>query len=124
VGKLVLADRHGRSLAEQDVSRLMHGVGEHQARHRGLTGRDYLVLDGRVAFDLRDAHQAQERQEELVERLDLGVRENGCALGVDAHREVVGDKRVHVLRQGLRTVAIRDRLVVRDQHEQLDAELL
>ena len=90
VRQLVLADRHQVGPAGQDVGRLMHRVGEHQAGHRRRAGRRHLVLDGRIPADLGDADQAQERQQKLVKRLDLAVREDGGPIRVDADGQVVG----------------------------------
>jgi hypothetical protein len=83
-----------------------------------------LVLDGRVAPELGDADQAEEREQELVELGHLAVREDDRPVRVDPHREVVGGEPLDVARELHGGDAVGDRLVVRDQHEQLDAELL
>jgi hypothetical protein len=50
VRQLILADRHQGRLAEQDVRRLVHRVGEHQSADRRLPGVHDLVLDRGVSL--------------------------------------------------------------------------
>ena len=62
--------------------------------------------------------------EQPVERLDLGVGEDRRPAGIDADGEVVGHQPVDVAGQRRRAVAVDDRLVVGDEHHELDAEVL
>ena len=62
VRQVVLADRHDIGLAEEDVARLMHRVGEQQTGQR-VAGRLHLGLHGRVAVQLGLGDQGQERQQ-------------------------------------------------------------
>jgi hypothetical protein len=124
VGQLVPADRDQRALAEQDVGGLVHGVGEHQAAHRGLPGVRDLVLDGGVALQLRDRDQAEEGQQQLVEGRDRAVREDRAAGGVDADGQIVQDQALHVLGQPLGDVPVGQYLVVGDDQEHLGAQVL
>ena len=118
------ADRDEVRAAEQDVGRLVDRIGEHQrARRRAAGGRD-LRLDGRVARDLGHAHEAQERQQELVERLDRVWAKIVARAGVDPRGEVVGDLARDVVGQAACGRPVGERLVVGDQHEQLDARVL
>ena len=124
VGQLVAADRHQGGLAEQDVGGLVDGVREHEAGHRRQPRGRELVLDRRVARELRDADQAQERHEQPVERLDLGVGEDRRPVGVDADGEVVGHERVDVLGQRRRAVAVDDGLEIGDEDHEVRAVVL
>jgi hypothetical protein len=71
MGQLVGADRDERRAAEEDVGRLMDGIGEHQAAERAHAGRARLLLDRRVAQQLGHGDEAEEREQQLVERRDL-----------------------------------------------------
>ena len=124
MGQLILADRNEVRPTEEDVGGLVGGVGEHQRGGRSAAGHGDLVLDGRVAAELGDADQAEEREDELVELGHLTVREDDRPVGVDADCEVVGDEPLDVPRELHGGDAVGDRLVVGDQDEQLDAELL
>jgi hypothetical protein len=124
VRKLVRADRDQIGATEQDVGRLMNGVGEHQRAHRRVTDRCELIFDGRVARDLGHAHEAEERQHQLAQLLDLAVGEDRRPPGVDPRSKIVGDQAEDVSGQRCRRLAIGDRLVVGDQHHDLDAEVL
>ena len=66
----------------------------------------------------------QERQEQLVERLDLGVGEDRRPVGVDADGEVVGQQPVDVLGQRRRAVAVDDGLEIGDEDHQVGAGVL
>ncbi|CPU65399.1 Uncharacterised protein [Mycobacteroides abscessus] len=125
--ELVLPAGHEVAVAEQDVGRLVHGVGEQQAAHGTALpcgGRDGLGLDGRVPLDLGGRDEAEERQQELVERRDRGVGEDGRAGGVDPGREVVEDDLAHGGAQVSGVVAVGDDLVVGDDEHDLDAVVL
>ena len=67
VRQLVAADRDDPAVAEEDVGGLVHRVGEQQPRQRAPAGQGELVLDGRVAPQLRVGDERQERQHQLVE---------------------------------------------------------
>jgi hypothetical protein len=123
VGQLVAADRDQVRVAEEDVGRLVHGVGEHQGRCRAAADGD-LVLHRRVPAQLRDADEAEEREHELVQLGDLAVGEDDGAVGIDSRRQVIGDQPLDVTGEVIRRVAVGDRLVVGDEHEQLDPEPL
>ena len=123
VRQIVLPDGHQVALAEQDVRRLVDGIGQQQAVQRP-PGGEQLGLDGRVAVELRLRDEAQEREEELVELGDGRVGEDRRPGGIDAGREIVQDRAVHVLADSAGSVAVRDDLVVREDHERLDACVL
>lgn len=102
----------------------MDGVGEHEAVECGHPRGCGLLFDGRVAQQFGQRDQAQERQEQLVELLHLRMGEDRRALTVDPHGPVVRDQLFNVLRQRGGTVAVGDRLIVGDEHHQLDAVIL
>jgi hypothetical protein len=79
---------------------------------------------GRIAAELRNADQTEERKDELVQLRHLAVREDDRSIRVDAYGEVVGHEPIDVLHEPSRRVTVRDRLVVGDQDEQLDPEVL
>ena len=87
-------------------------------------GRGHLVLDRGIAPHLGHADQAEERQQQLVQRLHLAVREDRRPAGVDAHGQVVGDLAEHVLRQPGGHGPVRHHLVVGDQDQQVHAGVL
>ena len=92
VRELVPADRDEVAVAEQDVGGLVDGIGEQQAAHPAPRARGVCFgLNGRIAAQLGDRHQAEERHHELVERGDRAVREDGRTSGIDAGRQVVQD---------------------------------
>ena len=124
MGELVLADRHDVAVAEQDVGGLMDRVGEHQARRRRQARRRALLLDRRVAPELGDADEAEERDQQLVELGNLGVREDRRPLGIDADRQVVGHQLLDVGGQRRGAVAVDDRLIVGDEHDRVHANFL
>jgi len=92
VRQLVLAHRDEVALAEQDVGRLMHRVGEQQPGHRAVPGRLQLGLDRGVATQFAVGHQGQERQHELVELGDRAVREDRRPGRVQADGQVVREQ--------------------------------
>ena len=83
MGHLVLAHGHDVALAEQDVARLVHGVGEQKARER-VAGRVLLGLHRGVAQKLGLRDEREERQHELVQGRHGRVREDDGLGGVDA----------------------------------------
>ena len=124
VRELVAAHRHDVGLAEQDVRGLVDRVGQQQPADRGDAGGGRLVLDRGVALQLGDAHQAQERQHQLVERRDGRVREDRRPLGVEAGGDVVDDQAAHVAGDVAEGLAVGDHLVVGDELPDLRAALL
>ena len=86
-------------MTEQDVSRLMHGITEHQAGDGARARRGDLIFHRRVPADLGNADQAEERQQQLVQCCHLAVREYGGTVRVDADGKVVGHQAQHVSRQ-------------------------
>ena len=124
VRQLVLPHRHQVRLAEQDVRRLVHRIGEHQAADRRLPGVRDLVLDRRVAVQLGHRDQAEERQQQLVERGHRAVREHHRPRRVQSDGQVVEQQPGHVLIQVLGHLPVGQHLVVGDQHEDLRAEVL
>jgi len=88
-------------VAEKDVGRLVHRVAEHQRAHRGSAGCPELFFHGGVPADFRDAHQAQERDQQLVQRLDPAVREYRAPVRVEARRQVVRDQPHNVAGEGI-----------------------
>jgi hypothetical protein len=83
-----------------------------------------LVLDRGVALQLWDRDQAQERQQQLVERGYRAVREHHGPRRVQSDGQVVEHQAGDVLIQVLGVVPVGQHLVVRDQHEYLGAEVL
>ena len=124
VWQLVPADGDDVRLTEQDVGGLVNGVIQHQGVHRGPAAHRELLLDRGVPLQLGNGHQAQERNHELIERLDLAVRKDRRPAGVDADGEVVSDQAEDVRPDPLRRVAISDRLIVGDEHQNVDAAVL
>jgi hypothetical protein len=124
VRQLILPDRHQVGLAEQDVRRLVHRIGQHQAADRRLPGMRDLVLDRGIAAQLGDRDQAEERQQQLVQRGHRAVREHHRPGRVDADGQVVEQQAGHVLVQAFGRVTVGQHLVVRDQHKDLRAEIL
>jgi len=124
VRQLVLPHRHQVRLAEQDVRRLVHRIGEHQAADRRLPGVRDLVLDRRVAVQLGHRDQAEERQQQLVERGHRAVREHHRPRRVEPDGQVVEQQPGHVLIQALGHLPVGQHLVVGDHHEDLRAEVL
>ncbi len=122
--QLVPADGDQVGPAEQDVRRLVHGIGEHQAADGGLPRVRDLVLDRGVAAEFRDRDQAQERQQQLVELGHGAVVEDHRPLGVDPGREVVQQQPLDVLAEPLGDVPVGEHLVVGDDQEQLHAQPL
>ncbi len=119
--QLVLAYGYEAGLAEQDVGGLVDGIGEHQPADGGLPGVRDLVLDRGIAAEFGDADQAEEGQQQLVERGHGAVGEDRGAVRVGAGGEVVDHQALAVLGEPVGDVAVGDDLVVGDDHEQLRA---
>ena len=123
VRQLVLADGDDVALAEQDVARLMHRIGEQKAG-QGMAGGLHLGFDRGVALELGFGDQRQERQHELVERGDGRMGEDDGLLRVDPAGQVVHDHVVDVVLDVLGGVAVGDHLVVGDDDARGDAHVL
>ena len=121
--QIVLADRHHIGLAEQDVARLMHRVGEQQTGQR-VAGSLHFGLHGRVAVQLRLGDQRQERQHELVLRRNRGVRVNHGLVRVDAGGHIVKHQVEHVVLNMLGGVAVGDHLIISDDDIRVHAQVL
>jgi hypothetical protein len=124
VRKLVLADRHEVAMAEEDVGGLVDRIGEEQAAQAAAVAGRRLGLDGGVALQLGDADQAQERQQELVERRNRAMGEDRRRGGVDSRGKVIQHQPSNRLGQLAHAVAVRDDLVVGDHEKHLDARSL
>ena len=124
VRQLVLPDWYQRGLAEQDVRRLMDGVGEHQPAHAGLSRVGDLVLHRRVALELRDGDQAEEGEQQLVQGRYRAMREDDRTGWVNAAGQVIQHEAGHVLIEALGAVPVGQYLIVGDQHEDLGPEVL
>ena len=83
-----------------------------------------LVLDRRVAVQLGHRDQAEERQQQLVERGHRAVREDHRPGRVEADGQVVEEYPGHVLIQPFGRVPVGQHLEIGDQHEDLGAEIL
>ena len=123
VRQLVLADGNQIGLAEQDVGGLVHREGQHQPGH-GTVGRGQLVLDGRVAAQLRVGDQSEEGQHQLVQGGHCRMGEDDRPLGIDPSGQVVGHHVVDVVLQLTDAVAVVDHLVVGHDQEGFDAGVL
>jgi hypothetical protein len=122
--QLVAADWDEVRPARQYVGGLMDRVGEHQARDGTRAGRRDLLLDRGIAPDLGDADQAEERNQELVERLHLAVGKDDRPGRVYSDRQVVGHEAVDAVANVGRRGAVGNGLVVGDEDEQFDARIL
>ena len=123
MGKLVAADRHHVALAEQDVTRLVHRVGEQKAREL-VSACLHLCLHRGVALELGLGDEGEERQHELVCRWHGRVRVDHGLVRVDAAGKVVHDHVVDVVLDVVGRVAVGDDLVVGDEHVRADAHVL
>ena len=123
VRQLVFADWHDIAFAEQDVARLMHRVGQKQARQL-VAGRLHFRLDRRVALQLSFAHERKEREHKLVACRNGGVHVDGRLFRIDARGDVVHDHVVDVILDVRRRIAIRDDLVVGNEHHGVHARIL
>ena len=123
VRQLILADGHDVALAEQDVARLVHGIGEQKAGER-VAGSLLLGLHRGVALKLGLGAQGKERKHELVERRHLRVGEDDGLLRIDTAGQVVDDHVVDVVLDVGRGVTVGDDLVVGDDHAGGDAKVL
>ena len=99
-------------LRKDHLRRLVHGVGEHQAADSPLAGVRDLVLDRGVAVQLGHRDQAQEGQQELVERGHRAVREDHRPHRVEPDGQVVQDQPGDVGIQVLGHVPVGQHLVV------------
>ena len=122
--ELILADRHEIGLAEEDVGRLVHRVGQQQPAHGAPVGGFQLRLDGGVAVQFGLGDQRQEGQHELVGRGHGRVGEDRRAVRVHAHGQGVGHQRQDALADGAHAVAVGDDLVVGDENPGVDAAVL
>ena len=65
--QLIAADGHNVAFTEEDIARLMNGVGK-QKSGKCMTGGFLLGFDGGITKQLRLGDQRQKRQHKLVER--------------------------------------------------------
>ena len=121
--QIVLADRHHVGLAEQDVARLMHRVGEQQTG-QCVAGSLHFGLHGRVAVQLSLGDQRQERQHKLVFRRNRGMRVNHGLVRVDAGGHIVKHQVEHVVLDVLGGVAIGDHLIIGNDDIRVHAQVL
>ncbi len=81
-------------------------------------------LLGKATAALGEKRLAELSPQELIQRFDLAVRKDRRALRIQPNREIVGNQGGDISRQARWGISVGDRLVVGDQHEQLDAERL
>ena len=121
--QLVFADGHDVALAEKDVTRLVHGVGQKQARER-VPRRLLLGFHRGVALELGFGAKREEGEHELVQCGNVRMREDDGLLGVDSAGQVIDHHVVHVVGDVGGRVAVGDHLIVGDDDAGGDAEVL
>lgn len=124
MGQLVPSDRDEIAVAEEDVGGLVDRIGQEQPAQGAFAGCLRFGLHRRVATQLCDRDQAQERQHQLIERGHRTVRKHGRGRGVDASCEIVQQQFTDIAGQVPDTVAVGDHLVVGDDHEDLHPSAL
>lgn len=109
--QLVLADGYDITLAEENVAGLVDRVCQKQAGER-MARCLLLGLDGWIALELGLAHEREERQHELIERGNCGVREDHRLGRINAAGKVVNDDVIDVIGDIIRRVAIGNDLII------------
>ena len=119
---LVVADRNGVGLVEQDVAGHQHRVAEERRGDELSPVR--LVLELRHPAELAEARDRAEQPSRLGVRGHVALREDGRALRVEAGREEHRREVERLLPEVLRVVLDGDRVQVDDAEEAVAALLL
>ncbi len=121
--QLVFTHGHYVAFAEENVARLMHGIGE-QKPGELMAGCLLLGLNGGVALKLCLTDEAQKRQHELVECRNLRMGKDHRLCRVNACGHVIDDDVIDVVLDVGRGVAVCDDLVISDDDIGVDALFL
>ena len=112
---LVLADRNGVGIVDQDIGRHQHGIGEQAGVGRQTLG--LLVLEGVASLQQPHRRPGHQQPAQLGDLGHVGLHEQRGAIRIEPERQQVDGRVERVLRQGLAVADGRQRVQVGDEIE-------